>query len=192
MEPQAPGGKTVFRGAYTLSSYLEGTGTNLRLPMNPPVRQPNFGASYSVAADGPLPPTTTDQGLIIPPAGNPFQGAELRLWNPNDKPAAVQQWNFSIQHQFSNNTTLQASYVGQHGTHLMEPELYSQSRPELQRHHFAEPVYLGKSYARQRDRLHRRYRSLPARRNTMRYRPSSKSASAMDCRARSLTPIPNA
>jgi hypothetical protein len=120
-------GKTVFRGAYTLSSYLEGTGTNLRLPMNPPVRQPNFGASYSIAADGPLPPTTTDQGLIIPPASNPFQGAELRLWNPNDKPAAVQQWNFTIQHQFSNDTTLQVSYVGQHGTHLMEPELYSQA-----------------------------------------------------------------
>jgi hypothetical protein len=119
-------GKTVFRGAYTLSSYLEGTGTNLRLPMNPPVRQPNFGASYSISANGPLPPTTTDDGLIVPPAGNPFEGAELRLWDPNDKPAAVQQWNFSIQHQFSNNTTLQASYVGQHGTHLMEPELYSQ------------------------------------------------------------------
>ncbi len=27
---------TVVRGAYTLSSYLEGTGTNLRLPINPP------------------------------------------------------------------------------------------------------------------------------------------------------------
>ena len=125
--PKALNSKTVFRGAYTLSSYLEGTGTNLRLPMNPPVRQPNFGASYSISANGPLPPTTTDDGLIVPPAGNPFVGAELRLWDPNDKPAAVQQWNFSIQHQFSNNATLQASYVGQHGTHLMEPELYSQA-----------------------------------------------------------------
>ena len=124
--PKALGGKTVVRGAYTLSSYLEGTGTNLRLPMNPPVRQPNFGASYSIAGNGPLPPTTTDQGLIVPPAGNPFVGAELRLWDPNDKPAAVQQWSLTIQHQFSNSTTLQASYVGQHGTHLMEPELYSQ------------------------------------------------------------------
>ncbi len=125
--PKALRGKTVFRGAYTMSSFLEGTGTNLRLPMNPPVRQPNFGVTYSLAANGPLPPTTTDQGLIPPPAGNPFQGAELRLWDPYDKPAAVQQWNFSIQHQFSNDSTLQASYVGQHGTHLMEPELYSQS-----------------------------------------------------------------
>ena len=34
--PAMLGGKTVFRGAYSISSYLEGTGTNLRLPINPP------------------------------------------------------------------------------------------------------------------------------------------------------------
>ena len=26
----------VVRGAYTISSFMEGTGTNLRLPLNPP------------------------------------------------------------------------------------------------------------------------------------------------------------
>ena len=30
------GGKTVIRTGYTLSNYLEGTGTNLRLTINPP------------------------------------------------------------------------------------------------------------------------------------------------------------
>ena len=125
--PSALRGKTVIRGAYTLSSYLEGTGTNLRLPLNPPVYHPNFGVTYSIANNGPLPPTTTDQGLIAPPPGDPFKGAELRLWDPNDMPAAVQQWSFTIQHQFSNDLSLQASYVGQHGTHLMEPMLYSQT-----------------------------------------------------------------
>jgi len=114
------GGKTVVRGAYTLSSYLEGTGTNLRLPMNPPYRLPNFSVTYPTSQQ--LPTTTTDQGLIPPPAGNPFVGAELRIWDPGVHPAGVQQWNFSIQQQFSNNTTLQAAYVGQHGTGLMEPE----------------------------------------------------------------------
>ncbi len=34
--PTALGGKTVIRGAFTISSYLEGTGTNLRLTQNPP------------------------------------------------------------------------------------------------------------------------------------------------------------
>ena len=122
--PQALGGKTVFRGAYTLSSYLEGTGTNLRLTMNPPIRQPNFSVTYPTSQA--LPSTTTDQGLIAPPASNPFEGAELRLWDPNVRPAAAQQWNFSIQQQLAKNTTLQASYVGQHNTGLMQPMLYSE------------------------------------------------------------------
>ena len=125
--PSALGGKTVVRGAYTLSSFLEGTGTNLRLPLNPPVLKPNFGVVYSIANNGPLPPTTTDQGLIAAPPGDPFKGAELRLWDPNDMPAAVQQWSLTIQHEFASDLTLQASYVGQHGTHLMEPMLYSQT-----------------------------------------------------------------
>ena len=42
--PEALHGKTVIRGAYTISSYLEGTGTNLRLPRNPPFTPPEVGA----------------------------------------------------------------------------------------------------------------------------------------------------
>ncbi len=34
--PGWSGDRTVFRGAFTVSDYLEGTGTNLRLPLNPP------------------------------------------------------------------------------------------------------------------------------------------------------------
>ena len=34
--------KTVLRGAYGISSYLEGTGNNLRLPMNPPFTSAEF------------------------------------------------------------------------------------------------------------------------------------------------------
>ena len=37
--PASLGGKTVVRSAFTISSYLEGTGTNLRLPINPPFTQ---------------------------------------------------------------------------------------------------------------------------------------------------------
>jgi len=35
------GGKLVVRAGYTLSNYLEGTGTNLRLPINPPFAHEN-------------------------------------------------------------------------------------------------------------------------------------------------------
>src|SRR5262249_30702147 len=34
--PERLGGHTVIRGAFTISSYLEGTGTNLRLTLNAP------------------------------------------------------------------------------------------------------------------------------------------------------------
>ena len=124
--PKFMGGKTVFRGAYTISSFLEGTGTNLRLPINPPIRQAEASVIYP--ATQVRPPTTTDQGLILPPPGDPFFNATLRVWEPDLQPAAVQQWSFTIQHQFSNSMTLQASYVGQHGTHLMEPLSLNQKR----------------------------------------------------------------
>jgi hypothetical protein len=122
--PEALGRKTVFRGAYTLSSYLEGTGTNLRLTMNPPFMPPEFQTQYT---NVPLPATRTEQGLL-PPQGSVYDNALIRLWDPYIRPAAVQQWNFTIQQQFDNSTTLQAGYVGQKGTHLAVPMPYLQSR----------------------------------------------------------------
>ena len=56
--------KTVLRAAYGISSYLEGTGNNLRLPMNPPFTTPEFETDYRT---GNLPATTTGQGLLPRP-----------------------------------------------------------------------------------------------------------------------------
>ena len=113
----------VVRGAYTVSSYLEGTGTNLRLTMNPP-----FTAEYNTVYDSlTYPGSTLDQGLtVLQSKTDPYLNATIRLWDPNIKPAIVQQWNLSVEHQFGNSTTLTAAYVGQHGTHLMVPMPYFQ------------------------------------------------------------------
>jgi len=124
--PAALGGKTVIRGSYSTSTYMEGTGTNLRLTMNPPFNQAETLVSYNVSPTTPLPASNLSQGLILPPAGDPFYGASLRVWSPDLKPALVQQWNITVQHQFGNNLTLQAGYVGQHGTHLVVPLQLSQ------------------------------------------------------------------
>ncbi len=43
--PKSMGGKTVIRGAFDVSSYLEGTGTNLRLTQNPPFTPAQIEAS---------------------------------------------------------------------------------------------------------------------------------------------------
>jgi hypothetical protein len=119
--------KTVLRGAYGTSSYLEGTGSNLRLPMNPPLNSPEFETDYFTSN---LPATTTGQGLL--PPTNPFQHAVVRLWDANIRPAISQQWNLAVEHQFTGSTTLQVGYVGQHATHLMValPYLQKQLHPD--------------------------------------------------------------
>ena len=118
------GRKTVLRGAYGISSYLEGTGNNLRLPMNPPFTRPEFETDYFTSN---LPATTTGQGLL-PPTTDLFQNALIRLWDPNIQPAISQQWNLTVQYQLNGSTSLQVGYVGQHATHLMVAMPYLQKR----------------------------------------------------------------
>jgi hypothetical protein len=126
--PSALGGKTVIRGAYTISSYLEGTGTNLRLTQNPPNTPPQSQATNTTAATDV--PFTTEAGPVAGavPGGNPFIGATMLAWDNTVRPAMAQQWNLTFQHELANNTTLQLGYVGQHGTHLMVPEWLTQGR----------------------------------------------------------------
>jgi hypothetical protein len=117
---------TVIRASYTLSSYLEGTGTNLRPTINPPFAH-ETDANYTSMT---YPGSTLDQGFstLQGTAANPYAGALLRLWDPNVRPALSNQWNLSVQHQFAGSTTLQVAYVGQKATHLMVPMPYAQLR----------------------------------------------------------------
>jgi len=130
---------TVFRGAFTISDYLEGTGTNLRLPLNPPfdggaAAGGEFQTQYLLQ---PLPGSTASDGIIAPPpAGlacpnlSCFDGAVLRMWDQKVQPAIDDQWNLTVQHQFGGNTTLQVGYVGQVAYHLMVPFYYGQAVAE--------------------------------------------------------------
>ncbi|MBZ5565611.1 MAG: carboxypeptidase regulatory-like domain-containing protein [Acidobacteriia bacterium] len=122
--PAFLGGKTVIRGAYTISSFLEGTGTNLRLTLNPPFNT-EFENIYS-GLSAPL--STSDQGLTVLQAKDPYKNATIRLWDANDRAANVQQWNFTVEHQLPSQMLFSLGYVGQHGTHLMVPMPYFQRR----------------------------------------------------------------
>ena len=87
--PPMLGDKTVVRGAFTISSYLEGTGTNLRLPVNPPFQAAETLVQYKGVA---LPGTTTDAGLApVGAASDPFAGSLIRVWDPNVQPALTDQ-----------------------------------------------------------------------------------------------------
>ena len=121
------GGKTVIRGGYTLSNYLEGTGTNLRLPINPPFAVEHDN-QYTGQPFYQLPGSTLDQGFLpfTANAGNQFQDVTLRVWDPNIRPAVANQWNLTIQRQITSTSTLALSYVGERTTHLMVPMPYFQ------------------------------------------------------------------
>lgn len=125
--PPFLGKTTVLRGAYTISSFLEGTGTNLRLPLNPPF-QSEFENDNATGTFPYFPSSTSSQGLSLLAAGNPYAGTNIRLWDPNVRPDQVQQWNLSIEHQFPSEMLLSVAYLGQHGTHLMVPMPYFQRR----------------------------------------------------------------
>jgi len=124
--PAGLGGKTVVRGAFTISSYMEGTGTNLRLPINPPFSPAETLTQFT----GSQVPTATENGIVPPAsaAGDPFAGALFRVWDPKVQPADTDQWNITVQQSLNNSTTFQVGYVGQHGTHLMVPMPYLQKQ----------------------------------------------------------------
>jgi hypothetical protein len=118
-----PRSKMVMRMGYAMSSFMEGTGANLRLPLNPPyfvetnvnydVRSPgNIGIGF---ADAP------NSGSLVGPrtGANPFyQG---RAWDPNLRPQFTQQYNATLEYQLTKTASLTAAYVGQIGTHLVVP-----------------------------------------------------------------------
>ena len=137
--PSRFNGRTVVRGAFTISSYMEGTGTNLRLPLNPPFDggspgSPEFQTQYLLQ---PLPGTTASDGIISPPNTGLscpnftcYNGTVFRLWDKNVQPAIDDQWNLTVQHQFTPTTTFQVGYVGQVAYHLMVPFYYGQAVAE--------------------------------------------------------------
>jgi hypothetical protein len=115
-------GKTVLRGGYGISEYEEGGGANEELTQNPPF----FGATENVSIPpGPAPVGNVAQGFgpSVPPCASIsfscYAGQRIRVFDPNFRPAMNQQWNLTLQHQFSNTLTGQLGYVGQHGTHLL-------------------------------------------------------------------------
>jgi hypothetical protein len=133
------GNSTVIRAAFSRSSFQEGTGEYNRLPVNAPfnsdqVAQFNAGINGSIpAGQVSLDQAFTGLGAAAAAGGVPctlatvtsspascFAGQRVHFTDPNYRPAVSNQWNFALQHQFGNSTTVQAAYVGQHTDHLTD------------------------------------------------------------------------
>ncbi len=114
--------RMVVRGGYGITSYMEGTGANLRLPLNPPFFFES-AVTYGLNSPGSIVNGFTD---VLP--NNRLSG-QVRAWNPDLRPALIQQWNLSLQYEFSGSFSLNTAYVGQKGTHLVDPREYNQALP---------------------------------------------------------------
>ena len=110
-------GRTVFRAGFAISSFAEGGGSNEELTQNVP-----YGVLQQAAIVGPIEngfgPVSTCTTITIAC----YQGIRIRIFDQNFKPVQAQQWNFTVQHQFTNTLTFQIGYVGQHGVHLLNFE----------------------------------------------------------------------
>jgi len=125
--PRFLDGKTVIRAAYGSSSYREGGGSNEELSLNLPYG--NVLSTYPTglgslgAAFPPAPPSCVGFAFSC------YAGQRLRIYDQNFQPAIIQQWNLTVEHQFSNSLTLEVGYVGQKGTHLLNFEDLAQWEP---------------------------------------------------------------
>jgi hypothetical protein len=115
-----PQPRLVIRGGYGISSYLEGTGANLRLTQNPPFHTdfeeigitPSAASGYSagnffLASNG-FPtvnvPTTT-----------------FYVWPKDLKPAVTQEFSLTTEYEVTTSSSFQVGYVGILGHHLTDP-----------------------------------------------------------------------
>jgi hypothetical protein len=117
--PRFMHGKTVVRAAYGSSSYLEGGGSNEELSLNLPFG--NFESTYPTGI-GSLGQPWQSAPPCPAPQFSCYAGSRIRIFDQNFRPALIQQWNLTIQQQFSNTLTFQIGYVGQKGSHLLNFE----------------------------------------------------------------------
>jgi hypothetical protein len=110
----------VVRGGYGISSYLEGTGANLRLTQNPPFHTDfeEIGVSPSTAG-GYSPGVFYQASSGFPTTQVPT--TTFYIWPKNLKPAMTQEFSLTTEYQISHASTLQVGYVGILGHHLTDP-----------------------------------------------------------------------
>ena len=114
--------RLVVRGGYGISSYLEGTGANLRLTQNPP-----FHTDFEETGISPNPTATGGYSPgVFYQASNGFPTTQVPtttfyVWPKNLKPAMTQEFSLTTEYQLAHSSTFQVGYVGILGHHLTDP-----------------------------------------------------------------------
>lgn len=107
------GEKWVFRGGYGISQYMEGTGANQRLPLNPP-----FFFESQVNYDRTTGPGTFATGFDGLGALDRASG-QLRAWDPSLRPQLTQQYNLFVEYLIGSRSSINVGYVGSQSKNLV-------------------------------------------------------------------------
>ncbi|MEO6828778.1 MAG: TonB-dependent receptor [Acidobacteriaceae bacterium] len=114
--------RMVLRGGYGITTAMEGTGNGLRMTQNPPFLETLAQGSTPPSDTGGGTPLRVENGFGTAGAG----GSNFSVWDPNFRPAMVQQFNLGVQIQAGNSTSFQIGYVGQVGNRLAVPAALNQ------------------------------------------------------------------
>ncbi|MBI2685312.1 MAG: TonB-dependent receptor [Acidobacteria bacterium] len=129
--PDMGKGKLVVRGGYRFSSFLEGTGANLRLPLNPPFFIES-NVNYDVRTPGDIRVGFADvigAGDLTGPRTGSAPFYQARAWDLDLRPQFTNQYNFTLEYQLAKGTSISAGYVGNKATHLIVPHEANQPLP---------------------------------------------------------------
>lgn len=110
-----PGERLVARGAYGVTQFMEGTGGNLRLPLNPPYffesevqyDQTSGAGTIATGFDG-LQALDRASGLV-------------RAWDPKLRPQFTQQYNLFFEYLVGPRASATIGYVGSISKYLVTP-----------------------------------------------------------------------
>ncbi len=118
--------RTVIRGGYGITDDMEGMGYGQRLTQNAPflpVFQGTGGTPTATTGGSPL---SAGLGFASAFAGgntsgfSPGSGAAIHIWDPNLRPAMIQQFNLTTQFLINDRTSISVGYVGEIGQHLVD------------------------------------------------------------------------
>ncbi|MEK6396831.1 MAG: TonB-dependent receptor, partial [Terriglobus sp.] len=120
-----PKPRFVLRGGFGTTTYLEGTGANLRLTINPPFQSSISFTGAAPTAGNTGSSTTAETGFSSNSATcaystNPACGQLFRAWDRNLRPSTVQAVSLTTEYQLSNTSSVQVGYVNEYAYHLIQ------------------------------------------------------------------------
>ncbi len=120
-----PGEKWVVRGGYGIVQYMEGTGKNLRLTLNPP-----YFAEGRRSYDQTTGPGSMTSGFSDIDPNVSGSGYLFRVYPKDLRPQFTQQWNLFFEYKLTNALSADIGYVGHHATHMIVPIDFNQPLPD--------------------------------------------------------------